>query len=275
MPNRPGAPSPWSDLDRPPLSAAALRRALVQPGGWRRVDVVATTGSTNADVAEAAREGEAAGLVVIAESQQSGRGRLDRRWEAPARSAVLMSVLLRPSAPAASWPLLPFVAGLAVAEAVRGVGEIGVELKWPNDVMHDGRKLGGILVEVADTAVVVGVGVNVSTRADELPTEMATSLAIAGGNTDREVVTKEILRALKRRYDGWDAAGGASDSVLPAYREICRTIGQQVRVSLPSGGFAEGRATGVDDSGRLVVDANDGERHAFSVGDVMHVRPGG
>jgi len=272
MPHPPRTPSPWTDLDRPPLSAARLRRALVDHGGWRRIDVLGSTGSTNADVAAAARNGEAAGLVVVAEEQRSGRGRLDRRWEAPPRSALLLSALLRPAAPPATWTLLPFVVGVAVAEAVRAVGDVPATLKWPNDVLVGEAKIGGILAEAVDSAVVVGIGVNVSIRPDELPVGTATSLAIAGGATDREALAKEVLRALGRRYDDWTAAGGAAAAILPAYRAICATIGRDVRVELPTGGPAVGRAAEVDDVGRLVVVSPDGDRRAFSVGDVVHVR---
>ena len=139
--------SPWSDLERPPLSVARLRRALVADGPWRELEVVGRTASTNADLGARARAGEPGGYVLIAEEQTAGRGRLDRSWQAPARSSLLMSVLLRPAPPAATWTLLPFVAGVAVAEAVRAVGQCAAELKWPNDVLVDGRKLGGILVE--------------------------------------------------------------------------------------------------------------------------------
>ena len=272
MPSEPGTPSPWTDLDRPPLSALRLRRALVGTGGWRRIEVVPLTRSTNADVAAAARAGEPAGLVVVAEAQDTGRGRLDRRWDAPPRSSVLLSVLLRPTAPVASWTLLPFVVGVAAVEALRAVSELDATLKWPNDLMHGDRKLGGILVEVVDGSAVVGIGVNVSMRADELPVDTATSVAIAGGVADREVLTKELLRALRRRYDGWNGAAGAATAILPAYREVCATVGRDVRVDLPNGGAFAGRAEGVDDCGRLVVNSG-GLRREFSAGDVVHVRP--
>jgi BirA family biotin operon repressor/biotin-[acetyl-CoA-carboxylase] ligase len=263
--------SPWSDLDRPPLSAARLRR-VVEPGGWRHVDVVTSTGSTNDDLVAAALAGEPAGLVLVAEEQHAGRGRLDRRWEAPPRSALLLSALLRPTPALSTWNLLPFVAGVAIAEAVRAVARLDASLKWPNDVMVGGRKLGGILVQAADTAVVVGVGINVSVRADELPVPTATSIAIEGGVVDREALTKEVLRAVRRRYDRWWAAGGAAEGVLPAYREICDTIGRDVRIELPAGHAVEGRAEDVDDLGRLVVTTGAGEQR-FTVGDVLHVRP--
>lgn len=267
-------PSPWTDLDRPPLSAARLQRALVEPGGWRRVDVVSATESTNADVVAAARAGEPAGLVVVAEEQRAGRGRLDRRWEAPPRAAVLLSVLLRPTPPPSAWLLLPLVAGLAVVEATRAVAHVPATLKWPNDVMAGADKLGGILVQSVDSAVVVGIGLNVSLRADELPVPTATSLALVGGVIDREALTKEVLRALRRRYDDWTTARGAAESVLPAYREVCDTIGRDVRVELPMGDNVHGRARSVDDIGRLVVDLDDGTTREFTVGDVVHVRSG-
>jgi BirA family transcriptional regulator, biotin operon repressor / biotin---[acetyl-CoA-carboxylase] ligase len=256
------------------LSAARLRRALVAAGGWRDLDVVARTASTNADLAARARAGEAAGAVLLAEEQTAGRGRLDRSWVAPPRSSVLLSVLLRPASPPTTWTMLPFVAGVAVAEAVRSVSKLQAALKWPNDVLVDGRKLGGILVERVDTAVVVGIGVNVSVREAELPVPTATSVALAGGVADREVLAIEVLRAFARRYDAWRQADGAPSAILPVYREICATIGWTVTVQLPGGDDVHGMVTAVDDVGRLVVLSADGAT-AVSAGDVVHVRPAG
>jgi len=265
--------SRWSDLSRPPLSAARMSRAFGPDQLWREVQVVTSTKSTNADVAAAARGGAAEGLVIIAEQQTGGRGRLDRQWESPARAGVLLSVLLRPRVDVAAWPLIPLLAGLAVVEAVLAVGQVEAALKWPNDVMVDELKIGGILSERVDDAVVVGIGLNVSTRDDELPVGAATSLAIAGGATDREIITKEVLRALARRYTVWHDTAGSTESVIPAYRERCETIGRHVDVQLPGGDVVRGMATAIDDSGRLVV-RNDvtGIEQAWLVGDVTHVR---
>jgi BirA family biotin operon repressor/biotin-[acetyl-CoA-carboxylase] ligase len=169
--------------------------------------------------------------------------------------------------------LLPLLAGLAVVEAARTVGRVPAELKWPNDVVVEGRKLGGILVERVDMAVVVGVGLNVTLRRAELPVPTATSLALEAGGTDREALVKEVLRALARRLAAWEAADGAPESILPAYRSICATIGQHVSVSLPGGSEIVGCVTGVDDTGRLVVDVG-GTSRVVAAGDVVHVRPG-
>ena len=264
-------PSVWSDLARPPLSAARLTHDL---GGdlWRDVRVVETTVSTNAELASEAHAGAAEGLVLVAEHQTSGRGRLDRTWESPARAGLTFSVLLRPSLDMAHMTLLPLIAGLATVEAVSAVCGVEATLKWPNDVLVDGRKLGGLLVEIAGGAAVVGIGLNVSTRQDELPVDRATSVALAGGVADREPLLKEVLRALARRYSAWRWSGDPS-SVLPAYRERCETIGAEVALELPGGDVVRGTAVDVDDAGRLVVaDAVTGERRAWLVGDVTHVR---
>jgi len=270
-----GVSSRWSDLDRPPLSASRLRRALVDGGTWRAVEVVERTESTNADLAAAARRGEPAGLVLLAEEQTSGRGRLNRRWEAPARACVLGSVLVRPVTPPSSWPLVALIAGVAVAEAVRSVASLPAVVKWPNDVLLSGRKVAGILAERVDDAIVVGIGINVSVRTAELAGPAATSVALEGGVADRESLAKETFRALGRRLAGWADANGAPSAVLPAYREICDTIGRDVVVELPEGDSMPGLAQAVDDTGRLVVRRADGETEALSVGDVVHVTAAG
>jgi BirA family biotin operon repressor/biotin-[acetyl-CoA-carboxylase] ligase len=268
--------SPWSDLSRPPLSQSRVRRALRGSELWHDVRVVTSTTSTNLEVAAAARAGETAGLVVIAEEQTAGRGRLDRRWQSPPRAAAMLSALVRPTVAVASWQLLPLLTGLAAVEAVAAVGAIDAALKWPNDVMVDERKLGGILLERVGDAAVIGIGINVSTRAAELPVETATSLALAGGSTDREILVTELLRALERRYLAWRDTDGAMTSVIPAYRERCETIGQQVEVHLPGGDVVRGVATDVDDGGRLVVrDEDTGTVRSWLVGDVTHVRKAG
>lgn len=265
----------YRNLDRPPLDAAALRSALTGPGRfWTDIVVTGQTGSTNADVADAARAGAPEGTVHTTDSQSSGRGRLDRVWTSPAGSGAIVSVLLRPDAvPAARWVWLPLLVGLAVDATVH---ECGVDsgLKWPNDVLVDGRKIAGILLERVETeqgpAAVIGVGLNISLRADELPTPLATSLLLEGATeTDRTIVLRSFLRNLELLYRAWSASGGdPAAGIRESYVRRCVTIGQQVRVTLPHRDPIEGLATGIDDSGRLIVDG-----HEISAGDVTHVRP--
>ena len=274
--------SPWSDLDRPPLRGAALERAVLRPDGlWTSLRVVEETGSTNSDlVAEAAR-GAAAGAVLVAEEQTAGRGRLERRWSAPARSGIFLSMLLRPDGvPKQRWGWLPLLVGVSAASALSQVSGVEVRLKWPNDLLvgvgGEERKLGGILAELAGDAVVVGIGLNVSLREDELPVPAAGSLALAGAAvTDRETLLRALLRTFDELYADWAGAAGDPEAsgLRVAYAAQCATLGRSVRVELPGGRELLGEAVAVDGDGRLVVRDGAGEERAVGAGDVLHVRP--
>jgi BirA family biotin operon repressor/biotin-[acetyl-CoA-carboxylase] ligase len=268
--------SPWADLSRPPLSERALRRALVRPGSFvTALHVIAETGSTNDDLAEAARRGAPEGTVLVAEAQTAGRGRLDRTWTSPPRAGLLFSVLLRPAVPAHRRTWIPLLAGLAVQQAVARLGAVETRLKWPNDLLlgddptAELGKAGGILAQTAGGAVVVGIGLNVSTRRAELPAG-AVSLATEGAEcTDRDPLLRAVLRSLGDRYADWSRD---PDTLRPAYEEVCDTVGRAVRVQLPDGSALAGTATGIDPSGRLVVRTDDGDV-PVSAGDVTSVRP--
>jgi BirA family biotin operon repressor/biotin-[acetyl-CoA-carboxylase] ligase len=262
---------------REELSASALRQALVDGGLWTELSVVRETGSTNADVADAARAGAAEGLVVVAEHQRAGRGRAGRQWSSPSGAGLAVSVLLRPGVPTASWGWLPLLAGVAVAESAGRIAGVQAGLKWPNDLLIGGRKCAGILAEAATSeAVVLGIGLNVTLQADELPVPEATSLALAGAKTtDRAVLLVALLRRLADWYERWRAAGGdaESSSLRSSYLSLCVTVGQAVRVLLPDGTVLAGTAETVDLTGRLVLRTPD-RRHALAAGDVVHASPG-
>lgn len=234
--------------------------------------------STNEVAAERARAGAHEGLVVVADHQSSGRGRLDRTWETPPGTAVTFSLVLRPTVPPASWPWLPLLVGHNVAKAITALG-YDAKVKWPNDVLLDAdRKVAGILVERVETptgpAAIVGVGINVAMTADELPVPTATSLAVAGpGAPDRTAVLLAVVAAVREGYDVWQAGGEQGTTRLAtSYRSHCATLGRDVRVELPGGGELLGRATDIDDDGRLVVTTADGTERV-GAGDVIHVRP--
>ena len=285
--------------DRAPLSAAALSAALTGPGRlWRDVTVRAETGSTNADLLAAARDGAPEGTVLAAEVQTAGRGRLDRRWTCPPRAALSFSVLLRPDGvPAVARGWIPLLAGVAVAAGLRAQAGLDARLKWPNDVLVGGAKIAGILAEQAGDAIVLGIGINVTTRRDELPVPHATSVVLAGAAPDREQLLVAVLGELETWYRRWVAAVAAGPPVLagtvlagtvlagtvlagpggdPAglraeYLRLSATVGQQVRVSMPGGKLVTGRAGDVDATGRLVVGTTSGPV-PVSAGDVVHVR---
>ncbi|GAA4578921.1 biotin--[acetyl-CoA-carboxylase] ligase [Planotetraspora phitsanulokensis] len=267
--------SPYADLDRPPLSEAALQHALVRPGSlWSAVTVVERTGSTNADLAKAVREGGREGTVLVAESQFAGRGRLGRVWTAPPRSGLTFSVLLRPEVPPTRQGWLSLLVGVAAASAIRRLAKVDVRLKWPNDLLVGERKLAGILAERVDSAVIVGMGLNVSTRQQELPVDRATSLTLEGAvHADRDPLLREILREIETHYREWADADGDADAcgLRAAYLACSGTVGQEVRVELPGERVLVGQAVGVDQAGHLLVRSK-GQEHSLSAGDVVHVR---
>jgi BirA family biotin operon repressor/biotin-[acetyl-CoA-carboxylase] ligase len=242
---------------------------------WR-VEVVERSPSTNAAVAARARGGETDGLVLVAEHQTAGRGRLDRSWVTPPRAALTLSLLVAPhQVPAARWPWLPLLTGLAVTDALSEAG-VAAGLKWPNDVLLDERKVAGVLVERVErpsgASAVVGIGLNVTATREELPVPTATSLLLAGADVDRTQLLGLLLDAFAARYDAWRDASGTG--LRTAYVARCSTIGRQVRVELPGASALRGEAVGVDDGGRLQVD--DGRRvHLLGAGDVVHVRASG
>jgi BirA family biotin operon repressor/biotin-[acetyl-CoA-carboxylase] ligase len=186
-------------------------------------------------------------------------------------------MLLRPDGIASGrWSLLPLLVGVGVASGVADVAGLAISLKWPNDLLVEDRKLGGILAERVDTAsgpaAVIGCGLNVSVRESELPVPTATSLALAdAGCTDRDTVLRAALRGVAALYTRWRDAGGDPNLVLAAYRPLCGTIGREVRVQLPAGRVVEGRAVDVAVDGSLLVETTAG-RAAISAGDVVHLR---
>ncbi|MDQ3485015.1 MAG: biotin--[acetyl-CoA-carboxylase] ligase [Actinomycetota bacterium] len=274
-------PSLYGDLDRPPLHAEALRRSLVAGGAiWTEITVADASPSTNAELAQRARSTDDDGVVLIAEHQTAGRGRLDRSWTAPPRSGLTLSVLLRPYDVAVSrWSWIPLLAGVVVAATVRQAANVEAGVKWPNDVVVGDRKLGGILVERTEVtgrppAAVIGIGLNVSQREEELPVPTATSLVLEEATTtDRGVLARTLLRNLERVYESWRRAGGDPEQGLrAAYASACVSLDRQVRVHTAGGGSVTGLAVGIDDHGRLLVRGPDG-RQAFGSGDVVHLRP--
>lgn len=243
---------------------------------WRRVEVVESTGSTNADLASRAVAGEPDGTVLVALHQSAGRGRFDRRWEAPPGAALATSVLVRTDRPMVDWMWLPLVTGVAVLRGVRAVApEAPLELKWPNDVLVSGGsapgKLCGILCERHETptgpAAVIGFGLNTTLTAEQLPVPTATSLALAG----IEVAPGEVLAAILTELDALVGVWQERGHLREAYTQACGSLGAELRVMVSETEQVLGVGESIDSSGRLVVRTAEGSR-AFSAGDVVHLR---
>jgi BirA family biotin operon repressor/biotin-[acetyl-CoA-carboxylase] ligase len=267
---------------RPPLDEAALRAEVIgDPSYWRQLDVVAQTGSTNADLlARAASGADIDGAVLIAEHQTAGRGRHGRTWSASPGAQITMSVGVRvDDIPTEGWGWLSLATGLAVVDAVATATTVEAGLKWPNDVLAGGGKLAGILAEVAQPFAVVGVGLNVTQAPGDVDGPGATSLLDEGvAHPDRDLLVRLLLRELGERIAAWRAAHGADARLTNDYRARSLTIGARVRAELPGGTEVVGIARDIDEQGRLCLEiwANDaaksGQTFVVSAGDVMHLR---
>jgi len=268
---------PADAIDRSPLDVATLRDGLVGPGmPWRQLDVVAETGSTNADLLARAEAGvDIDGSVLLAEYQSAGRGRHGRQWSAPPRTQVALSVgVAGGSVPRTGWGWLPLATGVALADALAALG-VEAGLKWPNDVLVNDGKLAGILAEVASPTpvIVLGLGLNVTLTAEEAPDPVATSLLMLGSSaTDRNTLARRILRELALRIDAWRTAGGADPALVADYQRYSVTLGSRVRAGMPGDHEVVGVARAVDETGRLCVDTG-GRTVAISAGDITHLRP--
>ena len=255
-------------MDPEPFDPAAIEQAARAAPWVHRVVCLSETGSTNAEAMRLAASGEPAGLVVIADQQTAGRGRLGRTWWSEPGTALLVSWLLRPALPPERWPLLPLIAGLAAARGLGAAAHVEAKLKWPNDVLVDGRKVGGILAESDGRgALVIGLGVNLRQR--EFPEELrdrATSVVAEGGTpVQRAWLLAAVLSGFGARMD-------APERSMDEYRAMCETIGRRVRVEREGADPLEGSAVEITDGGALVVET-DGGRVPVSAGDVAHLRP--
>lgn len=253
-------------MDATPSARSPLDQIALQTLAGPQWDVrlYAEAGSTNAlAAADPVRH-----RIVVADHQQAGRGRLDREWVTPPGAALTLSAVFDPVVDTEWWPVVPLVAGYAVARALGSFAR----LKWPNDVMIGDRKVCGILVERVHSRppmVVIGIGINVDQTADELPVPTATSLALEGHPRDRTVLFGEVVHSL-RTWLGLFA--GSPNTFVGQYRGRSDTLDRDVRVELPGDRTVEGRVFDFDAHGRMLLRTDDGLL-TLSAGDVVHVRP--
>ncbi|MEO9328222.1 biotin--[acetyl-CoA-carboxylase] ligase [Gordonia aurantiaca] len=246
---------------------------------WRRIEVVDATGSTNADLVARAAVEPVDGTVRVTTDQTAGRGRHARTWTAPRGTQLAMSAAVEVGDHTEYLGWLSLLAGLAAVQGIDEALAVRPALKWPNDVLVDGKKVAGILSEYTRSPhtsrgeggiAIIGTGLNTTMTVDQLPVPTATSLQLATG---RDIPLTELaasyLRALSDLLDLWphDVRGLAA-----RYREDSDTIGRRVRLVLPGDDEVVGTATGVDASGRIVVDV-DGRQVIAAAGDVTHLRP--
>ncbi len=240
-------------------------------------EYVEKTGSTNKDLLDRASS-HPEFFVLVTDFQTAGRGRLDRSWEAAPGSSVMASILLRPvfaDPTGVGW--LSLMAALAINQAVSTLG-VESAVKWPNDVLIQGKKVSGVLAEASSdlSTVVLGFGINVHQSQLELPVATSTSLSIAtGSRVDRDQLLANVIKNIKALYARLSAAAGDAEKsgIRKELLKVSATVGVQVSVEFPDGTKAIGLATGIDPAGRLVLKTLS-ETLKISAGDVRHLRNG-
>lgn len=233
--------------------------------------------STNTEVARLASQGAEEGLAVVADEQTAGRGRLQRAWSSPKGAGLYFSILFRPSLALERWPLITFVAALAVGDALREAAQVETDIKWPNDLLAGERKICGILAEGIDTpagrAVVVGIGINLTNEAFPADLiDLATSVAHESGRAaERETILNALLRALARWYSLLHEAEGAEKIVAAWANRSSYAAGKLVQVT-NGDEVLQGVTSGVESDGALRLDTARGLQ-LIRAGDVTSVRP--
>jgi BirA family biotin operon repressor/biotin-[acetyl-CoA-carboxylase] ligase len=257
------------DLDPEQIQGRLRSRVIGRP-----LEVLGEIGSTNDRIMAAGRDGAPEGLAVIADRQTAGRGRLGRSWASPPGVGLYTSILLRPKLPAGQVPLLTLVSGLAVAEAIENVTGLAPRLKWPNDLLVNEKKVGGILTETASVEsrvsyVAVGIGINVGHEAQDLPEQFhatATSVRLASGReVPRGEVAAEIYNGLDRWYEEFSA--GRLEAILACGRERSAILGSPVDV-LAGDERWSGLAVDLDADGALLVRKDNGSLRRVVAGEV-------
>ena len=270
------------DLARPeqpgisdPLDVDVLKRLLATRTLGRNLRVEVQTASTNDIAKRLALDGAPDGTVVLADQQLQGRGRQGRSFASPAGVGIYMSLMLRPRVEISILPQLTLVAAVATAEAIEETGSLSVELKWPNDIILEKKKAGGILTESLiqpglPPAAVIGIGINVNTALDHFPSELrdkVTSLALATGRfVPRLRLAAAILGHFEPLYDTFQQKGLAP--VLPRWLHYGRVAGKPVRCTTERG-VEEGVALGLDVDGALLVRSHEGPRIRVVSGEVV------
>jgi len=250
------------DAPRAPLDQSRITAALSR---YWRVSVVDLTASTQDDLANKITAGDGkSGDVIVANYQSAGRGRLDRSFLAPPSTALLFSLYLNPTRSRDDWGFIPLLAGFSIADTLRKISA-NVSIKWPNDLLIDEKKVGGIISTAVGHGVIIGIGINISTTVTELPVENATSLALSGvTKLDRNFLLPLLLNAFEKDFTQWDQG----ESFLEQYSQLSATQGREVTIAGLSENMIRSRALSFDEQGRLHLE--DGQ--IVTVGDVVHLR---
>jgi len=245
---------------------AALDKSLINSAvtQYWRVSVVDVTASTQSDLVKRVQAGKAKpGDVIAANYQSAGRGRMSRTFDAPKNSALLFSFHIKPTRTKNDWGWISLIAGVAVAQVLT---DYKATVKWPNDILINDKKVSGLISEIAEDGVVLGIGINVGMTAEELPVLTATSLAIEGvQGIDRNQLLCQVLAQFEKLFMAWDSG---DDSIIELYKSLSSTLGTRVQIHYPNELIEKGIAVDISARGELILDTGS----HVQAGDVVHLR---
>jgi BirA family biotin operon repressor/biotin-[acetyl-CoA-carboxylase] ligase len=232
--------------------------------------------STNLEAIRQAKAGAPEGLVVVAREQTAGRGRLDRTWHSPKDSGLYFSIVLRPQFELNAWPLITLMAALAVLDALMTACKVKADIKWPNDLCVNERKLCGILAETVETdngtAAILGIGINLSSAGWEQFGGLATSIeSITNSQPDPQMIVQQLVKAIGIRYDLLESDAGREHIIREWCANSSYAFDREVRVSTASDTFT-GITRGLETDGALRVQIADGRITAVRAGEVTALR---
>lgn len=259
------------------LSSAELSAGLNTEKIGKRIIHFTETDSTNTQALLLARGGAAEGTVVLAERQTAGRGRMDRTWHSPPGAGIYLSVILTPRVSPSRLPGITLVAAVAGAESLKESTRVSVDIKWPNDLLLNGRKICGILTELhsredGSPIVIVGIGINVNTPRDMFPEDIANTASSIMIETGREASRKDIVSSLLGHFERWYRiyTEGGFAVILDRWKAYSGIIGRRIRVE-QEGARTEGTVLDIDISGALIIHDDAGLRHSICSGDIVYV----
>ena len=229
--------------------------------------MVEVTGSTQDDLAQLVKDKKAhTGDVIVTEFQSAGRGRLDRKFDAPKSSALMFSFYIEPQRDKSDWSFLTLLTGLSAVFALTALDpESSPTLKWPNDILISDGKVGGIIAHASGEGIIIGVGINVGMTQEELPVTHATSLALNKFSVlDRNIILFSFLNTFEELLERWQSG----EDVRHLYCEHSATVCRDIRIEHPDGSYKLGKAVDITPTGELILE--DGSR--VSVGDIVHLR---
>jgi BirA family biotin operon repressor/biotin-[acetyl-CoA-carboxylase] ligase len=228
--------------------------------------VVDLTASTQSDLAELVKSKSVkSGEVIVTEFQSAGRGRLERTFQAPTHSALLFSLYIEPKRVRSDWGFISHLAALSMLEVISSDLPMKASLKWPNDILIGEKKVAGLLAQVGDQGIIIGLGLNVEMNIEELPVETATSLAISGSKElNRNLILSKFLNVFEDNFANWEKGA----NFLDRYSQVCATLGRQVQIEVTGRTNRTGIAQSVNEFGALLLD----DGFEVNVGDVVHLR---